>query len=33
MSYTGKNKLVYWSNTWFDCQVLRGGMFAMSFKG
>lgn len=32
MSYTG-NKHVYWQNTWFNTDVLRGGLFAMSFKG
>lgn len=28
MSYTG-NKHVYWQNTWFNTDVLRGGLFAM----
>ncbi|ASK70237.1 Uncharacterised protein [Shewanella putrefaciens] len=32
MSYTGKNHFV-WQNTWINSDVLRGGLFAMSFKG
>ncbi|AVI64885.1 hypothetical protein CKQ84_02735 [Shewanella sp. WE21] len=31
MSYTGNNH-IYWQNTWFNTDVLRGGLFAMSFK-
>lgn len=31
MSYTGNNHF-YWQNTWFNTDVLRGGLFAMSFK-
>lgn len=32
MSYTGNNHF-YWQNTWFNTDVLHGGLFAMSFKG
>ncbi len=29
MSYTGM-QYVYWQNTWFNTDALRGGLFAMS---
>lgn len=32
MSYTG-SKHIYWQNTWLNADVLRGGLFAMNFKG
>ncbi|ACA87865.1 conserved hypothetical protein [Shewanella woodyi ATCC 51908] len=32
MSYTGIQH-VYWQNTWFCTDSLRGGLYAMSFKG
>ncbi|ABV38022.1 conserved hypothetical protein [Shewanella sediminis HAW-EB3] len=32
MSYTG-NQHVYWQNTWFCTDALRGGLYAMNFKG
>ena len=32
MSYTGKNT-IFWQNTWFDAQILRGGLYAMPTKG
>lgn len=31
MSYTGKNT-IYWQNVWFEAEVLRGGLYAMSVK-
>ncbi len=32
MSYLGNNH-TYWQHTWFNTEALRGGLFAMSFKG
>ncbi|CAM3465380.1 hypothetical protein SHPE106448_15400 [Shewanella pealeana] len=32
MSYTGQTS-IYWQNTWLDSNVLRGGLYAMTFKG
>jgi hypothetical protein len=32
MSYAGNGK-IYWQNIWFNTEVLRGGLFAMSYKG
>jgi len=32
MSYSGNYTFV-WQNTWFKAETLRGGLFAMNFKG
>lgn len=32
MAYSQMNT-IYWQNIWFNSDVLRGGIYAMSFKG
>lgn len=28
--YTGNEK-IYWQNTWFDAQAIKGGLYTLSF--